>query len=97
MTSSTVNAEHRAEYIFYNDLTSTFTFSLYVKTVELTNIAVCLMDNKEIFGVNVLCDISKNNATVQKIDTDFGEIQIHNGGISKISNDIYRVYVTAKI
>ena len=96
MTSSTVNAEHRAEYIFYNDLTSTFTFSLYVKTVELTNIAVCLMDNKEIFGVNVLCDISKNNATVQKIDTDFGEIQIHNGGISKISDDIYRVYVTAK-
>lgn len=96
MTASTTNAEHRAEYIFYNDLNSTYTFSLYVKTVELTNIAICLMDNKETFGVNILCNISNNTADIQKIDTDFGEIQISNGGIVKISDDIYRVYVTAK-
>lgn len=96
MTSTTDKAEHKMEYIFYNDLTSTYTFSIYVKAVELSNIAICLTDIKEQFGVNVLCDLEKKSVDVQEIDTEFDEIQYKDGNIITVSEGLYRIYVTAK-
>ena len=96
MYASTVAAEHRAEYIFYNDLESTYTFSLYVRPAELTNIQISLMDNRELFGVTVSADLTTETTDVKKIDTNFGEIVSYSGGIVEISENVYRVYVTAK-
>ena len=95
LTATEELSEHGLDYLFYNELRQTYTFSIYAKRNEIKNIALGLSDQYEKYGVNIKTNLITNTATV----TQFGatdDIENTSGNVEVLDNNVVRISVTAK-
>jgi hypothetical protein len=88
-------SEHGLDYLFYNELRNTYTFSVYVRKNEIQHFQILLSDSKEKYGVRMNINLITNVASVEKFGvTD--DIEDYKGNVEVCDNGCVRVWVSAK-
>lgn len=88
-------SEHGMDYLFYNELRNTYTFSIHVRRNEIRHISILLSDSKEKYGVKLNTNLITNVATIERFGaTD--DIENIDGNIEILSDGVVRIWVTAK-
>lgn len=95
LTASETLSEHSLEYLFYNKLRTTYTFSLYVHRNEIRNIALVLAEQDEKYGYTLKVNLL-NNTFESSTFGDTEGISNTNANIEALDNNVVRIWITAK-
>lgn len=95
MTATVENTEHSMEYLFYNELRTPYTFSLYVRKNEIRHIALMLSEQDEKYGYVIKVNLINNTFTQSQFGTT-SDIKNASANIEKIDDNVVRIWVTAQ-
>jgi hypothetical protein len=87
--------KHNLDYRFYNDLKQTYTFSIYIRKNEISNVALSLSDKDDTYGEIIKVNLLDNTFTV----SDYGntnDISENTGNIEIINKNVVRIWVSAQ-
>ena len=95
LTATTEVSQHGLEYLFYNELRTPYTFSLYVRKNEIRHISLILSEQDDNYGYRMKANLINNTVSHEQ----FGETSdISNGSanIEEIDENVVRIWVTAQ-
>ena len=95
ITVTNENTEHGLDYLFYNELKTPYTFSIYVQKNEIQYISLSLSDQDNEYGYRLKANLINNTIKKESYGSTT-DISNMSANIEKINDNVSRIWVTAQ-